>query len=130
MAVKGLNKVGKVIKGSNVLIIGLTYKEDVADIRELPVENMVQELKEYDVNVYGYDPLLPESVIERFGAKPLPKLDKKMDAVIIAVAHSTFRAMSIGEICRLMNSHSVLVDVRGMVDCEAVEKAGRYYRKL
>jgi len=51
MAVKGLNKVGKVIKGSNVLIMGLTYKEDVADIRESPVENMVQELKEYDVNV-------------------------------------------------------------------------------
>jgi UDPglucose 6-dehydrogenase/UDP-N-acetyl-D-galactosamine dehydrogenase len=38
--------------------MGLTYKEDVADIRESPVENMVQELKEYDVNVFGYDPLL------------------------------------------------------------------------
>ncbi|MEI6842419.1 MAG: nucleotide sugar dehydrogenase [Methanomicrobiales archaeon] len=93
MAVKGLNKVGKVIKGSNVLIMGLTYKEDVADIRESPVEKMVQELKEYDANVYGYDPMLPESVIEHFGAKPLPKLDKKMDAVIIAVAHSAFRKM-------------------------------------
>ena len=54
MAVKGLNKVGKVIKGSNVLIMGLTYKEDVADIRESPIEKMVQELKEYDANVYGY----------------------------------------------------------------------------
>ena len=42
MAVKGLNKVGKTIKGSNVLIMGLTYKEDVADIRESPVENMVR----------------------------------------------------------------------------------------
>jgi len=41
MAVKGLNKFGKVIKGFNVLIMGLTYKEDVADIRESPVENMV-----------------------------------------------------------------------------------------
>ena len=59
MAVKGLNKVGKVITDSNVLIKDHTYKEDVADIRESPVENMVQELKEYDVNVYGYDPLLP-----------------------------------------------------------------------
>ena len=67
MAVKGLNKVGKTIKGSNVLIMGLTYKEDVADIRESPVENMVHELKEYDVNVYGYDPLLPDSVIAHFG---------------------------------------------------------------
>jgi UDPglucose 6-dehydrogenase/UDP-N-acetyl-D-galactosamine dehydrogenase len=51
MAVKGLNKVGKTIKGSNVLIMGLTYKEDVADIRESPVENMVHELRDYDVNV-------------------------------------------------------------------------------
>ena len=76
MAVKGLNKVGKTIKGSNVLIMGLTYKENVADIRESPVENMVHELKEYDVNVYGYDPLLSDSVIKHFGAKPLPKLDR------------------------------------------------------
>ena len=95
MAVKGLNKVGKTIKGSNVLIMGLTYKEDVADTRESPVENMVQELKEYDVNVFGYDPLLSSQEIEHFGATPLPKLDLKMDAVIIAVAHRQFRDMKI-----------------------------------
>lgn len=130
MAVKGLNKVGKVIKGSNVLIMGLTYKEDVADIRESPVEDMVQELKEYDVNVYGYDPLLSDEVIEYFGAISLPKLDKKMDAVIISVVHSVFRKMSVGEICRLMNSKPVLIDVRGMVERPAAEKAGMYYRKL
>lgn len=58
LAIKGLNKVGKKIKGSNVLIMGLTYKVDVADTRESPVENMVHELKEFDVNVFGYDPLL------------------------------------------------------------------------
>jgi UDP-N-acetyl-D-glucosamine/UDP-N-acetyl-D-galactosamine dehydrogenase len=75
MAVKGLNKVGKTIKGSRVLIMGLTNKEDVADIRESPAGNMVHELKEYDVDVYGYDPLLPESVIRHFGANPLQKLD-------------------------------------------------------
>jgi len=130
MTVKGLNKVGKVIKGSNILIMGLTYKEDVADIRESPIENMVHELNEYEVNVYGYDPLLPESVIEHFGTKPLPKLDKKMDAVIIAVAHSQFRKMGVAEICRFMNSHPVLIDVRGMVDSIAAEENGMYYRKL
>jgi UDPglucose 6-dehydrogenase/UDP-N-acetyl-D-galactosamine dehydrogenase len=130
MAIKGLNKVGKTIKGSNVLIMGLTYKEDVADIRESPVENMVHELKEYDVNVYGYDPLLPDSVIAHFGTKPLPKLDKKMDAVIIAVAHTQFRKMGIEEICRFMNPHPVLVDVRGMVDHTKVKEKGIYYKKL
>jgi UDP-N-acetyl-D-glucosamine/UDP-N-acetyl-D-galactosamine dehydrogenase len=130
MAVKGLNKVGKTIKGSNVLIMGLTYKEDVADIRESPVENMVQELKEYDVNVYGYDPLLSDVVIEHFGAKPLPKLDKKMDAVIITVAHKKFMEMSFEQIRELMTSKPVLVDVRGIVDQNEAEKIGIYYRTL
>jgi UDP-N-acetyl-D-galactosamine dehydrogenase len=130
MTVKGLNKVGKTIKGSNVLIMGLTYKEDVADIRESPVENMVHELRDYEVNVYGYDPLLPDSVIAHFGTIPLPKLNKKMDAVIISVAHSQFRKMGIAEISRFTNDHPVLIDVRGMVDRQAAEEKGMYYRKL
>lgn len=130
MAVKGLNKVGKTIKGSNVLIMGLTYKEDVADIRESPVENMVHELKEYDVNVYGYDPLLSDAVIEHFGAHPLPKLDRKMDAVIITVAHTKFKEMNLQQIRGLMKSRPVLVDVRGMLDQDEAEKTGMYYRKL
>ena len=130
MAIKGLNKVGKKIKGSNVLIMGLTYKEDVADTRESPAENMVEELKEFDVNVYGYDPLLTANEIKHFGAIPLPKLDKKMDAVIIAVAHKQFRKMKVEDIVALMNGKPVLVDVRGMVDRDAAEKLGMYYRKL
>jgi UDPglucose 6-dehydrogenase/UDP-N-acetyl-D-galactosamine dehydrogenase len=130
MTVKGLNKVGKVIKGSNVLIMGLTYKEDVADIRESPVERMVHELKEFEVNVYGYDPLIPNSVIAHFGTIPLPKLDKKMDAVVISVAHSQFKEMGIAEIAQFMTSHPVLIDVRGMVDRDAAEKKGIYYRRL
>jgi UDP-N-acetyl-D-glucosamine/UDP-N-acetyl-D-galactosamine dehydrogenase len=130
MAIKGLNKVGKTIKGSNVLIMGLTYKEDVADIRESPVEDMVHELKEYDVNVYGYDPLLPDSVITHFGTKPLPKLNKKMDAVIIAVAHTQFRKMGIDKICQIMKFKPVLIDVRGMVDLNEVKMNGIYYKKL
>jgi UDP-N-acetyl-D-glucosamine/UDP-N-acetyl-D-galactosamine dehydrogenase len=130
MAVKGVNKVGKTIKGSNVLILGLTYKEDVADIRESPVENMVHELKEYDMNVYGYDPLLSDALIEHFGVKPLPKLDKKMDAVIITVAHKEFKQMSLKNIRMMMKDNPVLIDVRGMVDKNEAEKIGMYYRKL
>jgi UDPglucose 6-dehydrogenase/UDP-N-acetyl-D-galactosamine dehydrogenase len=130
MAVKGLNKVGKTIKGSNVLIMGLTYKEDVADIRESPVENMVHELKEYDVNVYGYDPLLSDAVIQHFGARPLSKLDKKMDAVIITVAHKKFKEMSLEQIRGFMNKNPVLIDVRGMVNQNQVENNGIYYKKL
>lgn len=130
LAVKGLNKVGKTINGSNVLIMGLTYKEDVADVRESPVEDIIHELKEFEVNVYGYDPLLSDSIIEHFGAKLLPKQDKKMDAIIIAVAHKQFKAMSINDLLRLMNDHPVLVDVRGMIDEKIPAGSGLYYKRL
>jgi UDP-N-acetyl-D-mannosaminuronate dehydrogenase len=69
-------------------------------------------------------------VIKHFGAIPLSKLDKKMDAVIIAVAHAPFKKMSVADIRRFMNDKPVLVDVRGMVDRDAAEKRGFYYRKL
>jgi UDP-N-acetyl-D-galactosamine dehydrogenase len=130
MAIKSLNKVGKTIKGSDVLIMGLTYKEDVADIRESPVEEMIHELKDFDVNVYGYDPLLPDSVITHFGAVPLPKLDQKVDAIIIAVAHRQFKQMTIPQIRDLMKPTPVLVDVRGMVDPEGAKAEGIFYKKL
>jgi len=130
LAIKGLNEVGKVIKGSKVLIMGLTYKEDVPDTRESPVEEIVHSLKEFKVDVYGYDPLLPDEVIERFGAKSLPRLDIKVDAVIIAVAHAQFREMPVGKIRGLMNDHPVLIDVRGMVAARGADTVGMYYRKL
>jgi hypothetical protein len=50
---------------------------------------------------------LPQSVIRHFGARPFPKPDKQMDAVIISVAHSQFRKMGVADICRFMNSHPV-----------------------
>ena len=64
MAIKGLNEVGKVIKGSKVLIMGLTYKENVPDTRESPVREMVKELKEFGIEVYGCDPLLSREKLE------------------------------------------------------------------
>ena len=99
-------------------------RTDVADTRESPDENMVEELKDYDVNVYGYDPLPTSADIKQFCAIPLPHLDKKMDTVIIAVAHSSFKEMSLSDIRALMNSKPVIIDVRGMVDGRAAEKAG------
>jgi UDP-N-acetyl-D-mannosaminuronate dehydrogenase len=74
--------------------------------------------------------LLPDEVIERFGAKPLPRLNIKVDAVIIAVAHSQFKTMPIEKIRELMSDHPVLIDVRGMADWETAKTKGFYYRKL
>jgi UDPglucose 6-dehydrogenase/UDP-N-acetyl-D-galactosamine dehydrogenase len=130
MAIMGLNDVGKVIRGSKVLIMGLTYKEDVPDIRESPVFEIVRELKAYKIEVHGYDPLLSDEMIERFGVKALPGLDLKMDAVIIAVGHRKFRDMGVSEIRGLMNDHPVLVDVKGIVDRGEADEMGIRYGKL
>ncbi|MDN7025878.1 nucleotide sugar dehydrogenase [Methanoculleus sp. FWC-SCC1] len=130
MVVKGLNEQGRVIKGSNVLIMGLTYKENVPDTRESPVTEIVRHLSEFGVELYGYDPLLPANAIETFGVQALEEITVPMDAVIIAVAHDQFRDMSLAEIGSFMNSSKVLVDIRGIFAGKAPEKDGFYYRTL
>jgi UDP-N-acetyl-D-galactosamine dehydrogenase len=130
MAIKGVNEVGKVIKGSKVLIMGLTYKENVPDTRQSPVKEMVKELKEFGIDVYGYDPLLSSAEINGFGVKALDNLDMKMDCVIVAVAHDEFKKMEFEDIAKFMNVKPVLIDVRGMLNEEAAKGKGFYYRGL
>ena len=141
MSIKGLNEVGKVIKGSNVLITGLTYKENVPDTRESPVREMVKELKEFGIEVLGYDSLLSKEEIEDLGVKVLDfsfstgflfskKKKCKVDCVIVAVAHDEFRRMELEDLKRMMNNKPVLIDVRGIFDEEEAKRKGFYYRGL
>jgi UDP-N-acetyl-D-glucosamine/UDP-N-acetyl-D-galactosamine dehydrogenase len=130
MTIEGLNNVGKVIRDSKVLIMGLTYKEDVPDIRESPVTELIHELKRFGITVYGCDPLLNDEVIEKFGAIPFPSENSPIDAVIIAAAHTQFRKMGVDSIRKFMTNDPVLIDVRGMINREDAERTGVYYRRL
>ena len=130
IAIKGLNEVGKVIKGSKVLIMGLTYKENVPDTRESPVKEIVKELKEFGCDVYGYDPMLSRKEIEGFGVKALDDFSVKVDCVIVAVAHNEFRRMKLEDLARMMNDKPVLVDVRGILNDEEAEEKGFYHKTL
>jgi len=130
MAIKGLNEVEKVIKCSKVLIMGLTYKDNVPDTRESPVREMVKELKEFGVDIYGYDPLLSKEGIEAFGVKALDNLDVKVDCVIMAVVHDEFKKMKLEDLTRMMDDKPMLIDVRGMFDGEEARGKGFYYRSL
>jgi len=135
MTVKALNDVGKVIKGSRVLIMGLTYKEDVPDIRESPAREIIKELREYGIEVVGFDPLLDADNLEgEFNIKLLKDLkeakEAKSDCVILAVAHSSFYTLSLSDLKEMQSSDPVLVDVRGMFDAEEAKKAGFCYRSL
>ncbi|MGA2935114.1 MAG: nucleotide sugar dehydrogenase [Methanomicrobiales archaeon] len=130
MAIRGLNDAGKVIRGSRVLIMGLTYKENVPDTRESPVEGIVRELEEFGVMVFGHDPLVPQAVMDRFGVRPWDGRQGLFDAIIITVAHDEFRKMTLPEIRKLLSDHPVLVDVRGMVDEEGARSLGIHYQRL
>jgi UDPglucose 6-dehydrogenase/UDP-N-acetyl-D-galactosamine dehydrogenase len=130
MAIKGLNEMGKVIKDSRVLIMGLTYKENVSDTRESPVVGIIKELKEFKAKLYGYDPLLSRDEIERFGVEAIDGLRGiKVDCVIVTVAHDEFKKISVKDLKAVTNDNPVLIDVRGIFDSEVVRK-DFYYRKL
>lgn len=121
---------GKAFFSKERFIMGLTYKENVPDTRESPVKEMVKELKEFGVDIYGYDPLLSKEGIEAFGVKALNELNIRVDCVIIAVAHDGFRKMGLEDVKRVMNDKPVLIDVRGMFDGEEAREKGFYYRSL
>lgn len=130
MVKKGLNEAGKVIKDSKVLIVGLTYKENVPDTRESPIWKMVKELKEFSVDVYGYDPLLNKEEIEAFGVKAVDNFDINMDCIIVAVAHDDIKKMKLEEVKKFMNDSPVLIDIRRIFGREEAKKKCFYYQTI
>ena len=131
MTIRALNNVGKAIKGSKVLIMGLTYKENVADTRETPVKELIKQLKGYGVDIFGYDPLL-DDIEDEFGIMVVPHFEEvpKVDGVILAVAHKAFRGMTLDKLKGIMNDKPILIDVRGLFDNKEAAEKGLYYRTL
>jgi UDP-N-acetyl-D-galactosamine dehydrogenase len=131
MTIKALNNIGKVIKGSRVLIMGLTYKENVPDIRETPVREIIDELKEFGVDIIGYDPLL-SNVAREFGIKSVSSLKdvSGIDGIILAVAHDAFKTISITALKDTMSADPILIDVRGLFTPAAARKQGFHYWSL
>ncbi|MFC2071872.1 nucleotide sugar dehydrogenase [Chloroflexota bacterium] len=114
MAVKSINDRGKVIKGSKVLIMGCTYKEDVADTRKTPVRDLIRELREYGVEVYGYDPLVSDGEGD-FGIRFIDTLFEvpKVDCIILTLVHSSFEELSMDKLMSISNLHPTIIDIRG-----------------
>ena len=130
LTIKSLNEAGKIIKGSKILIMGLTFKENVDDTRETPVREIIKELKEFQCEIYGYDPMISKDEIEKFGIKYLDDLNKiQVDCIIITVIHDIFKTISLANLIGIMNNNPILIDVRGYYD-EAAKKRNIIYRKL
>ena len=133
LTVRALNEAGKAIKGSRVLIMGLTYKEDVPDTRETPVRYIISELRGFGVDLYGFDPLLTK-IEDEFGIKAIYSQDfmelDKLDGVIWAVNHKEFNFIKLKTLKTRMSANPVLIDVRGHFDKDEAIKEGFCYRSL
>lgn len=102
------------VQEANVLIMGLTFKENCPDIRNTRVVDIVAELHTYGVNVDVYDPWVNgEEARHEYGISPVDHPEKgKYDAIILAVAHDQFRQMPIAEIRSLGTSQTIIYDLK------------------
>ena len=108
---------------SNILVMGLTFKEDCPDIRNTRVVDVVQELSGFHCNIDVYDPWIDkEESIREFGITPVEQPEPgKYDAVIIAVAHHQFKSMGITAIRALGKKNHVLYDIKYILPSEKVD---------
>ena len=108
---------------SNILVMGLTFKEDCPDIRNTRVVDVVQELSGFHCNIDVYDPWIDkEESIRDYGITPVEQPEPgKYDAIIIAVAHHQFKAMGITAIRALGKKNHVLYDIKYIFPAEKVD---------
>ena len=109
------------VKGANVLIMGLTFKENCPDLRNTRVVDIISELAEYNINMDIYDPWVSKDEAKHeYGVDVLTeKPTAQYDAVIISVAHDEFKSMSVEEYRSLTKSNSVIYDLKYVLDAES-----------
>jgi UDP-N-acetyl-D-galactosamine dehydrogenase len=94
--VKAMVKKGVRVKDSNILVLGITFKENCPDVRNTKVVDVITGLKEYETNVTVYDPWAnPAEVKHEYGLDIISKLpEREFDAVVLAVTHAEFEAIN------------------------------------
>lgn len=120
--VKLLIDKGKLLKNSKILILGATYKENIPDLRDSKVENLIKELREFELNdLYLYEPLIRKEKI--FGIKN-KKPTGKYDVIIYAVNHKEFDKL---KVLSLFSKKGILVDIKRAFNKVEVENKGFIY---
>lgn len=121
------------VKNARVAILGLSFKENVPDLRNTRVVDIIDELRDYGVNVWAHDPLaLPEEARELCGIDPVGlKEIKDMDAVILAVAHDKYVAMGLEKIASLCRKEKpIVLDIKGLFQTAEARRTGINYWRL
>ena len=136
-AIKQMILAGKSPKKSNVVILGLTFKENCPDTRNSKVDDIIKRLAEFEIKPIVIDPWASERDAMREYGVSLTKLAdvKDADCVIVAVAHNEFRALSLSDIKALFRKDSadnekVLIDVKGLYKIADLKASGMKWWRL
>ncbi len=115
--VKQLIQLNKSPQACKVLMMGITFKENVADIRNSKVADLVNELMEYSVNVHITDVYAsPNEVAHEYRLTLVEQISDGYDAVIVAVAHEEYRKLTMDYFKSIMKDNPILFDLKGMYE--------------
>jgi UDP-N-acetyl-D-glucosamine/UDP-N-acetyl-D-galactosamine dehydrogenase len=129
---KRLSDLARPVNDLKVAVLGLTFKENVPDLRNSRVPDIIRELQEYGVQVLVHDPVAsPEEAVAEYGIH-LSKWDelKNIDGLVIAVAHRSYADMGIPSLLKPLRSQweGVVIDVKCLLEPEDLPKTLNYWR--
>lgn len=127
--IKYLIKAGKNVKNAKVLIMGCTFKENVPDMRNSKVFDVINELREYEVDVVVSDSIVNEA--DYLNAHNVELMDFKsvcdIDAVVLTVPHNEYLNLDVNDILSKMPSNPILIDIKGALKNKAINQECLYW---
>ena len=130
--IKLLIRAGTPVKRSRVLIMGVTFKENCADIRNSRVFEVIDELHSYDVEIIVHDPMAQSQQVEKEHDIKLTAWEdiKDIDGIILAVAHKQYVEMDISQLKEKIHNRGVIMDVKAILDPVEFENTGITFWRL
>jgi UDP-N-acetyl-D-galactosamine dehydrogenase len=129
---KQLRELTRPINELKVAVLGLTFKENVPDLRNSKVPDIIHELREYGVQVLVHDPIAdPTEAVHEYGLQLSDWNDiRDVDGIIVAVAHRAYVEMTIQQLIKPLRNHrqGVVMDVKCMLDQSAIPGSLKYWR--
>ena len=122
--VKALAKKGRVFSRSKVAVLGLTFKEDCPDLRNSRVIDIIEELREYCCDVVVHDPMAASKDAQHEYGVELVEWSQlsAVDAVILAVPHKQYKALSVADFKAILAEDGIIIDVKSVLDRAELEQ--------
>jgi UDP-N-acetyl-D-glucosamine/UDP-N-acetyl-D-galactosamine dehydrogenase len=113
--VQMITQKGKSLQNAKVLVMGITFKENVSDIRNSKVADLIKELMQFSVNVHIVDPYAsPNEVAHEYNLTLLDKPSDQYDAVLVTVAHDQYKNLNMSHFRSLMGDQPILMDLKSL----------------